>query len=178
DNEPMRERKERHLYRFDEEGRIIYSNNSFGQPGTGRDTASTIFEYDAQGRQVKRLRNDLAGHFAYTVEHDEQGRPVRETYTRIANLGPDRYQLIPGAGTEISDEHFRYETVNDTVWKKIHLNSLGLPFREQWFTKDKLGYLRSVEDRYLISARRSLSTFRYDEKGRLYERVDRPDLNT
>lgn len=178
DNEPMRERKERYLYRFDEQGRATYSNNSFGQPGTGRDTASTTFEYDASGRLAKRLRNDLSGHFAYAVEHDAHDRPVRETYTRIENLGPDRYHLVPGAVTEISDEHFRYETVNDTVWKKVHVNSLGLPFREQRFTKDGHGYLRSIEDRYLISARRSLTTFRYDEKGRLYERTEQPDLNT
>lgn len=178
DNEPMRERKERYLYRFDAQGRITYSNNSFGSPGTGRDTASTTYEYGPTGRLARRLRNDVSGHFAYAVEHDAQDRPVRETYTRIENLGPDRYHLIPGAVTEISDEHFRYETENDTVWKKVHVNSLGLPFREQRFTKDGHGYLRSIEDRYLISARRSLITFRYDEKGRLHERIDQPDLST
>lgn len=177
DNEPMREKKEKYLYRFDEQGRIVYSNNSFGQPGSGRDTASTLFTYDAKGNVVRRLRNDLVGHFAYSVDHDEQGRPLRETYTRIENLNTDRYHLVPGATTEISDEHFRYETVSDTVWKKLYTNYLGLPFREQHFAKDGMGYLRSIEDRYLISNRRSRITFRYDEKGRLAERVEQPDIN-
>ncbi|MBL7982659.1 MAG: hypothetical protein JNL52_12710 [Flavobacteriales bacterium] len=176
DNEPMREQREKHLYRFDASGRTTYANHSYGNPGTGRDTASVRFTYDAQGHTTRRLRNDLGGHFAYDMQLDDQGRVVRETYSRIENLGTDRYDLVPGTVTAISDEHYRYETVNDSVYKRIYTNDLGLPFREQVFSKDKLGYLRSIEDRYLISNRRSRITFRYDDKGRLAERVEQPDL--
>lgn len=176
DNEPMREQREKHLYRFDALGRTTYANHSFGQPGTGRDTASVLFNYDADGRLTRRLRNDLGGHFAYDQQFDPEGRLVRETYSRIENLGTDRYHLVPGTVTAISDEHYRYVTVNDTVWKRVYTNDLGLPFREQTYTKDRLGYLRSIEDRYLISNRRSRITFTYDDKGRLAERVEQPDL--
>lgn len=177
DNRPMAPRAEKHVYRFDEQGRTIYSNHSFGQPGTGRDTASTLFTFDEQGKLTRRLRNDLSGYFGYDVERDAQGRPVRETYTRIENLSTDRYDLKAGAITEISDEHFRYETVNDTVWKRVYVNSLGLPYREQLHSSDKLGYLRTIEDRYLVNNRRSRITFGYDEKGRLAERIEQPDLS-
>lgn len=177
DGEPMREQKERYLYRFNPSGLPVYANHSYGKPGTGTDTASTIYTYDTAGRVRRRLRNDLNGHFAYDVELDDQGRPIRETYTRIENLGTDRYQLIPGQVTEISDEHFRYEMVNDTVTRKLFTNNHGLPFREQVTTTDKLGYVRRIEDRYLISNRRSRVSFNYDEKGRLVERVDQPDLD-
>jgi hypothetical protein len=176
DNRPMLAKAEKHVYRFDEQGRTIYANHSFGQPGTGRDTASTLFDFDEQGKLVRRLRNDLSGYFGYDVVRDEQGRPVRETFTRIENLSTDRYELKPGTITEISDEHFRYETVNDTVWKRVYINSLGLPYREQLHSSDKLGYLRQIEDRYLVNNRRSRITFSYDEKGRLAERLEQPDL--
>ncbi|MCB0764505.1 MAG: hypothetical protein R2815_11985 [Flavobacteriales bacterium] len=177
DNEPMRTQKASYYYRFDPTGRTIYSNTAFGHPGTGTDTASVTYTYDADGRMVRRLRNDLSGHFAYAMEYDDQGRPLRETYTRIENLSSDRYTLIPGPVTEISDERFRYETESDTVWRKVYLNGLGLPYRERRFAKDAFGYLRSIEDRYLISNRRSRITFRYDEKGRLAERIEQPDLD-
>jgi hypothetical protein len=177
DNEPMRTKKEKYLYRFDEQGRMIYRNSSFGQPGTGRDTAQIFFNYDDQGNVTSRLRNDLNGYFAYEIERDDKGRPVRETYSRIDNLNTDRYQLIPGSSTEISDEQFRYSTVNDTVQKKTYINALGLPFREQTHAWNKLGYLLSIEDRYLVSNRRSRINFYYDDNGRLAERVDQPDLN-
>ncbi len=176
DGEPMRERNEKYLYRFNSAGLPVYSNNSFGQPGTGRDTASTTYTYDTAGRIMRRLRNDLSGHFAYENELDDKGRIVRETYTRIENLGTDRYALIPGTITEISDEHFRYETLSDSVMRKVYINNHDLPFREQLFLTDGLGYLRSIEDRYIISNRRSKVTFTYDEKGRLAERVEQPDL--
>ncbi len=177
DGQPMREKKEKYLYRFNNAGLPVYSNNSFGQPGTGRDTASTTYTYDTAGRIMRRLRNDLAGHFAYENELDEHGRIVRETYTRVENLGTDRYDLIPGKVTAISDEHFRYEVLSDTITRKFFTNNHGLPFREQLFVKDEMGYLKRVEDRYLISNRRSLITFRYDEKGRLAERVEQPNMD-
>lgn len=177
DGEPMRERNEKYLYRFNPSGLPVYSNNSFGRPGTGHDTASTLYTYDTAGRIRRRLRNDLNGHYAYDIELDEQGRAIRETYTRVENLGTDRYNLIPGKVTEISDEHFRYEMVNDSTTRKLFTNNHGLPFREQVYAKNKLGYLKSIEDRYLISNRRSRITFRYDEKGRLTERVEQPDLD-
>ena len=176
DNVPMVTRQEKYLYRFDEFGRIIYSNNSLGHPGSGKDTASTIFSYDANGKVGRRLRNDLNGHFAYTIERDAQGIPIRETYTRIENKNTDRYKLEPGAITEISDEFYRYEQVNDTMQKKIFINDLQLPYREQLFIKNKLGYLTAIEDRYLVSNRRSRIRFSYDDKGRMIERIDQPDI--
>jgi len=176
DNRPMAPQAEKHVYRFDENGRTVYANHSFGRPGTGRDTASTLFTFDLKGNLTRRLRNDLSGYFGYDVVRDEQGRPVRETFSRIENLSTDRYDLKPGAVTEISDEHFRYETLNDSTWKRIHVNSLGLPYREQTYFSDRLGYLRKIEDRYLMNNRLSRITFGYDEKGRLAERTEQPDL--
>lgn len=176
DGRPMQPHAEKHVYRFDEQGRTIYANHSFGQPGTGVDTASTLFNFNEQGNLSRRLRNDLSGYFGYDVERDGTGRVVRETFTRIENLSTDRYTLVPGQITEISDEHFRYETVNDSVYKRVYVNSLGLPYREQSFTTSALGYLSGIEDRYLVNNRRSRITFSYDERGRLAERVEQPDL--
>ncbi len=176
DGEPMRTERERLLFRFDDAGRLIYSNNSYGQPGTGRDTASIAYEHDADGRVVRRLRNDLGGHFAYVVNHDAEGRVVRETYQRIENLGSNRYELVPGAIIEVSDEHFRHARLNDSTERKSYLNNLDLPYRDQLFTSDRRGYLLSIEDLYLVSNRRGRITFRYDEQGRLAERTEQPDL--
>lgn len=177
DGQPMREQPEKYLYRFNPSGLPVYTNNSYGRPGSGQDTASTTYTYDTAGKVRRRARNDLNGHFAYDIELDDKGRPIRETYTRVENLGTDRYTLIPGRITEISDEHFRYEQLNDSTVKRIFSNNHGLPFREQTTTTDRLGYVKRIEDRYLISNKRSRVSFGYDDKGRLVERVEQPDLD-
>lgn len=176
DNKPMQPQSERHHYRFDEQGRTIYANHSYGMPGSGRDTTSTSVTFGADGRERERLRNDLSGHFLLSIERDDQGRPVRQTYSRVANLNSDRYQLQPGMATAISDEHYRHEQVNDSTARQLFLNELGLAYREQLRFNDARGYLRRIEDRYLVSNRSSRITFAYDENGRLAERVEQPDI--
>ncbi|MBL7964812.1 MAG: hypothetical protein JNM31_13325 [Flavobacteriales bacterium] len=169
DREPMYPRKEFHLYRFDEQGRLIYRNTNHGEPGSGHDTIFTKYLFDTAGLERERRHRDAGGDFALVQEHDTQGRVVREVHQRLEDVdGLSR--------TEISDERFTYKVINDTVWMRTTLNNLGLPYREQRYTSDKLGYLRSIEDRYLISERRSRITFTYDEQGRLAERVEQPDL--
>ncbi|MCB9183242.1 MAG: RHS repeat protein [Flavobacteriales bacterium] len=176
DGRPMSTEAAKVLYRFDAQGRTVYANNSFGQPGTGRDTTSTTFTFDPLGRETERLRNDLAGHFLLRIEYDSLDRPVRETYCRIENLSTDRYDLVRGPSIEISDERFTYAQPNDTVTRKTYLNNLGLPYREQTLVYDHMGYLLQMEDRYLISERRARTRFAYDEHGRLKERVDQRDI--
>jgi len=175
---PMVEKSEKQLYRFDAQGRLVYSNTSYGRPGTGLDTASVGYFYDAQGRLVQRLRNDLTGHFAYEITYDGEGRVVHQAYVRIANTGPDRYHLIPGNRAVISDEQLTWNVLNDTAARCTWLNELGLPYREQVYSRDRLGYLRTIEDRYLVTGRRGRITFTYDEKGRLAERTEQPDLRS
>jgi len=176
DGEPMIPGRERLLYKFDEQGRQVYSNHSYGQPGTGRDTASVMYYRDEQGRVNRRLRNDLGGHFAYAMELDDKGRVTRETYQRIENLGSNRYELKPGATFEISDERFRYAELNDTTLRRSYLNNLDLPYREQTFISNRRGYLLRIEEHYLVSNRRGRIEFNYDESGRLSERMEQPDL--
>ncbi|HQW87038.1 MAG TPA: hypothetical protein PLH93_07630, partial [Flavobacteriales bacterium] len=93
DGRPMRELPERLLHRFDGEGRLVYSNSTRGRPGTGLDTTSVAWTYDDAGRAVAQLRTDLAGHYLLETTLDSLGRPVSETYVRVANTGPDRYRV-------------------------------------------------------------------------------------
>ncbi|MEO8066283.1 MAG: hypothetical protein ABI599_01190 [Flavobacteriales bacterium] len=176
EGEPMVARNERYWYRFDSNGLPWYSNNSFGQPGSGRDTASTGYRYDAKGDLLQRMRLDLSGHYSEEFELDSAGRPLRETHVRIENLGTDRYNLVPGTRTEVSDERFRYDALNDSTQRTTFYNSLALPYRERLFISDHHGYLRTIEDRYIVTGRMGRTTFTYNEKGLLASRTEHADL--
>ena len=175
ENEPMRPRNERTVHLFTRDGKASYTNTSFGRPGTGLDTASVTHTHDEAGHLRETLRNDLNGFYTLRYEVDGDGQVVRETHARITNNGPDRYHFAPGAITVISDERYTWTRPNDTTQLRTFLNDRGLPYREQTCTKDRLGYLRSIQDRFLISGRRGSFTFDYDEKGRLRERTERMD---
>ena len=176
DGEPIREKNDRSFYRFDANGHTIFTNTTFGNPGSGRDTASVAWAYDAQGRSIEQLRNDISGHFALRDSLDTFGRVSRHVYLRIENLGGDRYNLQRGSETMISEERFSYKTMHDTLMLKTWANERGLPYREQLYHTDEWGYLRAIDDHYLITGRRGKITFRYSEKGRLAERIERSDL--
>lgn len=176
DGRPMMPLDRFFLYRFGERGRLGYSNNSFGKPGSGVDTASVMYAYSDSGQLLHELHNDINGYYALRTEFGPNGRPDRVTNVRMENLGMDRYHFVEGANTIISDERYEYTTLNDTAWRKTFLNDRGRPYQEETYTKDKLGYLREIEKHNLITQRRGRITFTYNDKGRLAERTERTNL--
>lgn len=176
DNKPMLPLDRHFQYQFGEEGRLGYTNTSFGKAGSGMDTASVMYSYDNEGRLLQELHNDINGFYALRSEYDREGRATRVTNVRLENLGGNRYHFVEGPSTIISDERYEYRKLSDTTWMKTWLNDRGRPYQEEMFTLDGLGYLRQVDRRNLITQRRGSITFTYDEKGRLEERNEQPDL--
>lgn len=177
ENEPMKPRNEHYLFRFGPDGRVLYSNNSFGMPGSGRDTASVQYRYNEQGHLVERTRLDLSGHYREEIITDTAGRTMRETHVRIENLGTDRYTLVPGTRTEVSDERYTHDRLNDTTTRTVTLNSLGLPYKERLHISNRHGYLLRIEDRYIVTGRMGRTVFTYNEKGLLASRTEQSDLS-
>lgn len=176
DGEPIRQKNERAEYRFDLSGRMAYSNTSYGRSSAVMDTSHVTWLYDAKGRPIEQQRNDRSGRFAQRDSLDAEGRILRRTHVRIQGPVTGGYNSPKVTETMISDERFAYAAINDTSERVTWHNDRGLPYREQVFHKDKWGYLRTIEDRNIITGRRGETTFRYDEKGRLAERIERSDL--
>lgn len=176
EGQPIKEKGDRTEYRFDAGGRASQVSSMFGRPGSGIDTTSVMYTCDARGHVIEELRNDVNGFFAVRDSLDSAGRSLRHTYVRIRNLGADRYHFVPGQETTISDERCIWSVINDTAWRCTVLNDRGLPYRERSYHRDRWGYLRAIDDRNLITGRSGRTSLRYDEKGRLAERIEQPDL--
>jgi YD repeat-containing protein len=177
DGEPIRQKNEKAEYRFDAAGRLTYSNTSYGRNSTAMDTSYVTYTYDGRGRLLEQQRNDRSGRFAQRDSLDTAGHCLRRTHVRLQGPVTGGYGSAKVTETIISDERFVYAMINDTAERVTWHNDLGLPYREQVFHKDRWGYLRSIEDRNIITGRRGCTTFRYDEKGRLAERIERSDLS-
>ncbi|MCB0795895.1 MAG: hypothetical protein KDB88_14265 [Flavobacteriales bacterium] len=174
-NKPILEEAHRYLYRFDEQGRTIYTNTSFGNPGSGSDTASIVTTYDEEGRVVNRLFKELSGQFSLELHYDSLDRIVRSTYIRLHDRRSARIPEPDSGITIISDEHIRHERWNDTTTMRLYLNADERPYRKQVITTNKDGYVLSIEDGYVISGRRSRTSFTYQERGWLHERTTKID---
>lgn len=177
DGEPIRQKNEHFAYRFDQTGRLALCNVTYGRNNSPWDTSSVAYAYDAQGRLREQQRNDRSGRFAQRDSLDADGRCLRRTHVRIQEPVTGGYASMRTTETVISDERFTHVAINDTALRTTWHNEHGLPYREQVFHKDRWGYLRAIDDRNIITGRRGAVTFRYDEKGRLAERIERPDLS-
>ncbi len=178
DGEPIRQKNERAEYRFDAAGRMTYSSTSYGRSSAAMDTSFLTCVYDHQGRLTEQQRNDRSGRFAQRDSLDAVGHCLRRTHVRIQEPVTGGYTSAKVTETVISDERFAYTAINDTAERVTWHNDRGLPYREQVFHKDRWGYLRAIEDRNIITGRRGQTTFRYDEKGRLAERIEQSDISS
>lgn len=178
DGEPIRQKNERSTYRFDASGHMAYSVISYGRTSTTPDTSFVSYAYDPQGRLIEQQRRDPGGRSAQRDSLDGAGQCLRRTHVRIQEAVTGGYATVRPTETIISDERFTHTAINDTATRTVWHNEHGLPYREQVFRKDRWGYLRAIEDRNIITGRLGLITFRYDEKGRLAERIERSDLSS
>ncbi|HRN37209.1 MAG TPA: hypothetical protein PLV70_02500 [Flavobacteriales bacterium] len=174
---PMQPLDRFYLYRFAPDGRLGYANNSFGKPGSGVDTASVMYTYDANGKLLQELHNDINGYYALRNGHDAEGRVVHMEHVRLENLGTGRYHFVEGPSTIVSDERLQYAALNDTMWTVTRLNDQGRPYQEETFTRNRLGYLLAIDRLNLITRKRGRTSFTYDGRGRLARRDEQPDLN-
>jgi hypothetical protein len=177
DNEPIRQKSERSSHSFDTSGRMIRSNTTYGRGGAEVDTSFTAYVHDHRGRVIEQQRNDRSGRFAQRDSLDTAGRCLRRTHVRIQEPATGGYSSDRTTETIISDERFVHAVINDTATRTTWHNEHGLPYREQVFHKDQWGYLRAIDDRNIITGRRGRTTFRYDEKGRLAERIENADVS-
>lgn len=171
EGQPMIPKKEQYLFRFDSVGQTIYSNTSYGNPGTGHDTTWTKSIYDKDGRLLRIIRADLGGFFAYSNEFNTDNMLIRQTYSRVENQNQNRYNFEEGNRTEIFDEYYQYERPGSDLLIKKYLNDRQLPYREERFNYNSDGYLIQIESTYLISRKQSRVQLSYDGKGRLEQRV-------
>lgn len=176
DGEPIRDKNEHEEFRFDEQGRTTWKAIIFARNHAANDTSHVTYIHDARGLLTEQRRNDRSGQFAQRDSLDGEGRCLRRTHVRIQGPVTGGLSLPRPVETLISDERFIHTVINDTAWRVTWHNEHGLPYREQTHHKDRWGYLRMIEDRNIITGRRGSITFRYDEKGRLAERIEQADL--
>ncbi len=155
------------VYEFDQNGLLREKLKTFRLRGGEIDTSEHAFSYNSLDQLIQKTLQEKSGFNSYKYQYDDSGRVVSQGYMRGQNLSPYQYQLQKGKETYIKEESFRYEQASDSSYKRIYLNSNGIPYMEGEIVFNAMGY-KSVERLYYKSTGgRSEIQFFYNEDGQL-----------
>lgn len=162
-------------YEFGADGNLQRQYSTF-YTGGRKDTAFIEYQYTDRGDLKLLRRNDNHGFYAYEYEYDEEGRIIKEEYYREDNEGTSRYDFIPGKRYIIVSETYEYQQLDEIV-KKESFNNYGKKYKEEFFYYDDHDYLKEHTSKLIINNRRSRTTFSYNERGLLEEKIVTNDLS-
>lgn len=154
-------------YLFNSNGKLIEHLKSFKLRGGRIDTTQDYFNYNDLEHLVSVMSYDLSGYDANKYEYDVEGNLKTELYLRGENKNPYGREIQRGMETVLKSESFKYEQVNDSITKKIYINSADKAYKETTTTLNRLGQKQSEITTYYLTNKKSAISYQYDVQGRL-----------
>lgn len=160
DGAAMRETKFKHVYEFDNEGRLISTYETRTDDGT-KDTAWNIYAYDEYGFLDVYRKTDEEGFTTIRYTNDSIGRVIKEEYVREIDSNGRIIQTL-----SFNEEHIEYMEF-DKQTKSTRYNNYNLPYLDEFYNYNELGYLISREERIKMTSSVYTYTHEYNDKGKL-----------
>lgn len=141
------------------------------------DTLSTEYSYTSNGFLIMQRKG--MGNFYHTTyyEYTGSGWLSRRTLCRETNKALHGEPFKLGVQVVLSDERFEYEELTPTQVKKIFLNDEGKPYKQGILNYsapvNSGGKITDESYQFVVGFIRTSSFYKYDENGRLAERVYR-----
>ncbi len=159
----MRESNFVYVYQFDSIGRIIQHYET-AKGEIVNDTVVRNYVYNENGDLIALKKSQKSGFLSTEFVYDSLHRVVQEDVFR--EIDSANSLLNPNIERRIlwNSERMEYNQYNGQFKKRIY-NSNNVPYLEVTKLYDTLGYLKSVEEYYLISRRRLQSIYSYSDKG-------------
>ncbi|MFK7786432.1 MAG: hypothetical protein AB8B56_15030 [Crocinitomicaceae bacterium] len=157
---PMRETKFKHVFEFDRDGRLILTYETRTDDGT-KDTSWNIYEYDEYGFLNLHRKTDEDGFTAVRYTNDSVGRVIKEEYLREIDSNGRTVRTLA-----FNEERFVYAEF-DNQTKCTHYNNYDLPYLDEVYNYNDLGYLVSREERIKMTSSVYTYTHEYNDKGKL-----------
>lgn len=160
DGGAMRETKFKHVYEFDREGRLISTYETRTDDGT-KDTAWNIYEYDEHGFLDTYRKTDEEGFTTVHYTNDSIGRVIKEEYVREIDSNGRIIQTL-----SFNEERIEYKEF-DNQTMSTRYNNYNLPYLDEIYNYNDLGYLVSREERIKMTSSVYTYTHEYNDKGKL-----------
>lgn len=159
--ELMHKTKYKYVYEFDSLGHLIATYETRTDDGT-KDTTWNLYEYDDSDRLLIHRKTDQEGFTTVHYAFDSIGRIISEEFKRdIVNDA----NIIERSLT-FNKENSTYVTY-DNQTKRTRYNNYGLPYIDEYYNYNDLGYLVEHVERIKMTSTVYTSHYEYNREGRL-----------
>ncbi|HIP33101.1 MAG TPA: hypothetical protein EYG86_10085 [Crocinitomicaceae bacterium] len=158
--ELMKTTKYKYVYQFDKEGHFVSSYETMPLDGT-KDTIWSVYEYNNDQLMVFK-KTDQEGFTSVYYKRDEKGRVIEEAHKREVY---DTKDVIIQT-LNFNTERFEYYDF-DRQTKRTKFNSYDLPYLDEFFNYNELGYLVERIERQKMTSDTYTFSYEYNEKGLL-----------
>jgi hypothetical protein len=149
----MRSTNFKYVYQFDSLGRLVTTFETRKDDGS-KDTTWNKYGYSQDNLLVEHKKGDGKGFTSTEYEYDEKNRIISESFVReyIDSFGVNQRTIL-------NSESMKYEDFEQQTKKTIY-NSYGLPYLQEFFYYNELGYLIERVQRIMMTS--STTTYKYD----------------
>ena len=155
----MRETEYVYLYQFDEKGNLVSTLETCPDDGS-KDTVRNVYKYDLQNNLIAHLKSDQDGFQAIYFQYDSLGRVISEEFKR--EVVDEHNQVIESVA--FNKESFKYFDYGLQT-KRTRYNSYDLPYLDEFFNYNELGYLVEHVERLKMTHDVYTIAYEYNEKG-------------
>ncbi|MBL1279762.1 MAG: hypothetical protein COA33_005795 [Fluviicola sp.] len=159
--ELMKTTQYKYVYDFDNKGHLVSSYETMPNDGT-KDTIWNKYEYDDQSNLSVFKKTDQDGFTSVYYEYDSLGRVISEEYKREIDTGNHIISRV----LTFNKEHLKYFTFDQQI-KRTRYNNYDLPYLDEFFNYNDLGYLVERIERVKMTSDVYTYSYEYNEKGLL-----------
>ena len=160
--ELMKETKFKYVYEFDQEGHLISTFETRADDGS-LDTNWNYYVYSDQHHLKVHRKTDLDGFSSIYYGYDSTGRVISEEFMREF---VDSGTHLICRSLAFNKEELTYAN-NGQQTKRTRYNSYGLPYLDEFYNYNELGYLVERSERITMTSTIYTYKYEYNETGKL-----------
>lgn len=150
----------KYVYEFNKNGQLISTYETRTDDGTV-DTTWNKYEYDDESRLKIHRKTDLEGFATIQYTYDSLDRVIQEDFIRDIDSNGVIVRSL-----SFNKESFKYAAY-DKQLKRTRFNNYGLPYLDEFFNTNELGYLVERIERIKMTSTVYTYHYKYNEKGKL-----------
>lgn len=155
------------IFSFNPQGKLTEHLRTFKTRAGEIDTSAESYGYNQLNDLIRKTRHTTGGYDATQYEYDEKGNIKAEKTLRGEwdnNAGKSRETII-------KEERSGHEIVEDSIYRRTFLNPEGMPYRIRETTFGKSGVKMSEELRYVLTNKKDITHYQYDDYGHLIKMI-------